>query len=167
MARQKWSLFFDSMVWDEMTHNSGPLRAFLDAHGVGLIEIVRSHVGMHQNEKRSDKTKLAAIRELRKKLGEHEIPTAGVGLNVSKLDRALMGDQKDNEFFGALMGKKKSNTKHGADALIVTSAANQNMILVTGDRSLYNQMKSRGATSIWLKDFQHWLLTKVVACRQI
>lgn len=157
MTSQKCRLLFDSMVWDEVILNSGLLSALEDARDLGLIEIWRTQVQVDQNEKMSDEKKLVTIVEHRKKFAEREILTAGVVLDVSRLGGARLGEQKDNELFAALMGNNTQNAKHGADALIGTTAVNQNMILVTGDKPYYKKMESLGTAVIRLENLQECL----------
>ena len=152
---------FDSMVWDEVLLNRQltDLLRYLETHG--YISILRTHIQLDQNESMGKKSpdKLSGILRLRELLDESEVPTGGLVLDMSRLDRSILTSEELTSVFEKIMGNKKRTAKHASDALLAVTAEFHGAFFISNDKNLVKRADKLDLMVIPFDCFEKWLFT--------
>ncbi|GAH98733.1 unnamed protein product [marine sediment metagenome] len=133
---------FDTTVFNDILNNKFDTKTFPKD-----CDYFVTHIQFDELCSTKDSGRRKQLLSIFESIGEREIPTESVVLNVSRLGKAKLGDGK---FLEEL---RKGNLKHTEDALIGETAIKNSLILVTDDDTLFKRVNKLGGEAIKLHDF--------------
>ena len=138
------NLFFDSNVWDSVLEDQELQELLLGAFENNQLRIFASHV-QSDEQAHMHTEKLRMIESLRYKFKELKLPTAGFVLGVSKVNEATLSSEQFIKGFNAFL-EGVNREKNIADALIATTGAMNDCLLVTNDKKMRRRAEKIGFT---------------------
>lgn len=133
---------FDTTVFNDILNNKFDTKTFPKD-----CDYFVTHIQFDELCSTKDSGRRKQLLSIFESIGEREIPTESVVLNVSRLGKAKLGDGK------ILEELRKGNLKHTEDALIGETAIKNSLILITDDDTLFKRVNKLGGEAIKLCDF--------------
>lgn len=146
-------VMFDSMIWDHFLQTESDLALLRSRWRSGELVLFTTDLQRNQNAKIVDPEKRLGIDVLRQEFGETCIPTSSFVLDLSGLGNGKLAGDHDVQSLQRLVGSKRQTTGNLTDALIATTAMEDNLILVTQDKRLRASATRLEITSWSLEDF--------------
>jgi predicted nucleic acid-binding protein len=131
-------LLLDSMIHDFLVEAPQRMSALTKLVERGDVELVSTHIQADEIARTPDAEK----RERLQRVPTRPTPTAGIVLDVSRLDMSAFADA------GPIEAVRRGNPKHTEDALIAATALREDLVLVTNDHVLSRRATDLGV-EVW------------------
>lgn len=146
---KKIKVIFDSNIYDLIADGSLDINLLFVKKDD--FEFYITHIQIDEINKCPDEDKRARLFLFKSKLSPIVIPTESFILGTSRLGEARLGDGEILEEI------RKENLKHTEDALIGETAIKKNLLLVTEDNKLKNNVISLNGKALNLEEFKESL----------
>lgn len=145
------------MIWDRVEADADLQNQMRAAKHKGVLQIIRSHLQLDQNEKMSDRAVLSRIKALRDEFEEELVSTSVFLLGSSRLDQANLGDKSASIRFGILVPNPNSKLGVKVDAVLALTALENDAVFVTCDTRLAKKCRRQSIEAWDLVSFSDWL----------